>query len=299
MNKYYTVEQYAKLQNQDESTIRKQITSRKLKNLQISQSQQISQLIVINENPDAAIISLMNLKGGCSKTTTASHLAILLAKLKYKVLLIDTDHQNQCRLFFPQQNFDGTLVDAVEGGKLSDCICKIQNPDFDFELDMVFSDYDLALVSTQINDHDWLTKNIDPIRQDYDFIIIDTSPNFDMINRCVARASSHIIIPLVPTTLHFDGLNHNFKGLEKVAKVEENRVVGILPTIVEPKLAQQRYYLDELKASYPKLLFKSQIPKDTYLPKTTDFRTNIFDLRDKSKASQSIKKFVWELLQRL
>jgi cellulose biosynthesis protein BcsQ len=61
----------------------------------------------------------MNLKDGCGKTTIASHLAALLSILDFKVLLIDTDHQNQCRLFFPERSYENTLLDALEGSVLN------------------------------------------------------------------------------------------------------------------------------------------------------------------------------------
>lgn len=290
--KFYSVDEYAKIQNKTPQTIREWCQSRKVKSVSIMST--LSKLILEENTTSPNIISLVNMKGGCAKTTTAVHLAVLLAKLKFKVLLVDTDHQNQCELFFPQQEYSRDIAHILRGEKINQCIHTIP----EHNMDIVFSSYDVAVIAPTLSSQEWLNKVIEPIRPNYDFIIFDTSPNFDFIVRGVISASSHIVIPVVPVTQHISGLNHNLKALRQ-AKIPVDKIAGILPTIVKPRLAQHNYFIDELKKEHDDLIFDSAIPEDGHLLNAAASRTNIFDYREKSNASRALKKFTWELLQRL
>lgn len=295
MIKFYTTENLAKLEQVTNSAIKKRVI--KKKHDYVSVSQTMARLIMIEgDNSDPAVISLMNLKGGCGKTTTAVHLAVMLAMMEFNVLLIDTDHQNQCESFFPETPFQNTIMDVFQGRPIQDCIYPIDTPNF--KLDMIFSDYEFALIVPDILSNDILKASLEPIKENYDFIVIDTSPNFDIVARNVARASTHIVIPLTPTPLHIKGLEHNFKAI-RISMVEEKAIAGILPTIVKENLAQHKAYLKLLQQDYPDLMFNAFIPEDINIPKAVDFRTNVFDFKEKGKGSQALKRFTWELLQRL
>ncbi len=293
--KFYTIEEFAKLKDIGESTAREWCLKGKQKNLVVSQS--LPKLIIDeNGSKETFVISLMNLKGGCGKTTIATHLAILLAKLEFKVLIIDCDHQNQCRFFFPDQEYDYSIKNVLS----EDCDTEeaIYKPETDYDIDIIYSDYSLALFAADLRDEEMMLKIIEPVKQNYDFIIFDTSPNFDIINRNVARASTHIAIPIIPTKLHIEGLGHNIIGLEQIAKIPMERIIGVIPNIVKEKAAQHRAYLELLRDEY-ETVYNVHIPEDINLPKVNDFRINIFEYREKSKSSQALKKFTWETLRRL
>lgn len=294
--KFYTIEEFAQLNEVSESTIKERCLKGKYKSFHVSQS--LPKLIIDEESPKETFsISLMNLKGGCGKTTIASHLAIMLAKLEFRVLIIDCDHQNQCRFFFPDMEYDYSIKNLLADEKsVEDCI---YTPESDFKIDIIFSDYSLALFAADLRDDEKLVKAIAPVKDNYDFIIFDTSPNFDIVNRNVARASSHIIIPIIPTKLHIEGLGHNIVGLEQIAKIPMERIIGVIPNIVKDKAAQHKAYLELLHEEYPEAIYPDFIPEDINLPKVNDFHINIFDYREKSKSSQALKKFTWETLRRL
>ncbi len=294
---YYTVEEYAKKQKLTPKTIYEYVKQKKLSEINIKQD--LPKLVYVPDSKrNAEVIAFMNLKGGAGKTTITVHTATMLSKLDFKVLLIDTDHQNQCRLFFPEQHYDHSLKSALaDEASLKECIYKARTETS--ELDILYSSYSLTLFAAKFNNQNKLKSLIDEIKASYDFIIIDTSPNFEIININVARAASRIIVPLTPTTLHFEGMAHNFEALEKVAEIDTTKVLGILPSIYNEKKAEHRAYLELINEEYPHLLFKTSIPQDTHLEKVATDRKTIFDVREKSKSSQSFKKFVWELLRRL
>jgi len=240
----------------------------------------------------------MNLKGGAGKTTLAAHLAIYLSKLDFKVLLIDTDHQSQCKLFFPQQEFNYAIDDILSKNiDVHDAIYTVTTETS--KLDIIFSSYALALFASDYKNLDGFLELINKVKKNYDFIIVDTSPNFDIINRNVAMAVTHIIIPVIPTNMHVEGVEHQIQALDKIAHVSLDRIIGILPNIVVSKQVEHPTYIEYFNKVYGDLVYTANIPRDPFLEKVSSFNTNIFDYREKSKASQAIKKFVWETLRRI
>lgn len=296
MKKYYSVEKFAEKHAVNLSTVHRWVQKKKYPSLSISQ--RIPQLIIEEIDSSPVVFALMNLKGGCAKTTVACHLASLLSKLEYRVLLVDTDHQNQCELFFPEQGYKYTIKDILNrNAPIESCIYPTSTKTS--SLDIIYSDYGLALMTHRLSNKDELKNLLEPIKHNYDYIIIDTSPDFDMMNINVARIATHVIIPVVPVTLHMKGMVHNFTALEEVAEVSNERIIGIVPTIVNDKIAQHKAYLELLKTEYGALMYSHYIPLDNHVPKINDFNLTIFDYREKSKASQAFKWFVWETLQRL
>lgn len=297
MRKYYIVDDYAKKENVTPKTIYERVKQGKLSEVNIKQD--LAKLVYEEElNNEAETVAFMNLKGGAGKTTISVHAASLLSKIGFKVLLIDTDHQNQCRLFFPEVHYEYSLKSALadEAG-IEDCIYTVQTETS--YLDIIHSSYSLTLFAAKFDDRDKLTNVLKKVKSNYDFIIIDTSPNFEIININVARASDRILVPLTPTTLHIEGMAHNFEALDKVAEIDTHKVLGIVASIYNDKKAEHRAYLELLKETYPHLMFENAIPQDTNLEKVATDRRTIFDVREKSKSSQSLKRFIWEMLRRL
>ncbi len=297
---FYTVEDYAEAKKVTTKTVYEWVKEDKLKEINVTHK--IPKLVYDpKEKKKPYVIALSNLKGGCGKTTLAAHFAALLSTLDFKTLLIDTDHQNQCAMFFPQQPYELTIVDVLKGKvNIKDCIYTITTKTS--ELDMIYSDFALSLYVPLLNDRNRLMKSMEPVMDDYDFIIIDTSPNFDIVSQNVARMSTHILIPIKLETLHIQGMEHNMLGLEQVAEIDINKIIGILPNMVEMNYTQQRAIFSLLSEKYPELLYTKTehlIPKDPELPKVVDFNSTIFDFRPKSKGSSAIKRALIETLRRL
>ncbi|MDH4129809.1 MAG: ParA family protein [Spirochaetota bacterium] len=297
---FMTVDEYAKKDNVSLQAIYDRVNQGKLGEVDLAHK--TPKLVFDKDKLEKGyVIAFSNLKGGCGKTTIACHTAALLSKVGFKVLLIDTDHQNQCESFFPEREYEYTINDVfLNNNNIKNCIYKTKtNTSF---LDIIFSDYKLAIKAPEIKDRDILSKSIKEIKNQYDFIIIDTSPNFDIITQNVVRAANGIIIPMIPHPLHLKGLNHNLSGLEEVAEVPTTeRILGILLNIYDRKQAIHRDTITLLTSeeSYKKMLFETVIPTDPQLPKVTLFNTTIFDFKENSTSSQAFKKMLFEALRRI
>lgn len=295
--KFLTTQEFANINSVDDSTVKKWAQEGKVKSYNIHH--RLSNLILDPKTEKkTSIVGLMNLKGGAGKTTLAAHFAILLSKLNFKVLLIDTDHQNQCKLFFPEQQYEYAIDDLLNGDKeIINGVYSVSTEDS--KLDIIYSSYSLALFARNYKNLDGFYELIDKLKPNYDFIIVDTSPNFDIINHNVAVTVSHIIIPVIPTNMHVEGIEHQIKALEGIANIPLNRIVGILPNNVSEKKVEHPTYIELLKSEYGEGVFENFIPSDPWIEKVTTYRTNIFDYREKSKSSQALKKAVWDFLRRL
>ena len=322
-----TVEEYAKQNNVTEKRAYDLVKERNL--LEVNIAHKTPKLVYDKSIlKKGYVISTLNLKGGCGKTTLTVHISILLSKLGFKVLLVDSDHQNQCQFFFPEQQYNFDLTHVLSNEKLiNECIYKNIQTETS-ELDILFSSNEVALFASKLKDQNQLANKLSEIKSQYDFICIDTAPSFDIVNINVANASDFIIIPSSPSRLHAEGMTHNFKALQQVAKINLDKIIGIVPSIVNLAKAQHRAYMklflkefanttiDEnienektaienayLKISkdinYSGLLFGSFIPESTPLSNVTDENSNVFDRYEKSNGSQALKKLTWEILRRM
>lgn len=299
--KFYTVEEYSELKNVNPKEPYEWVKSGKLNEVNIAHK--TPKLVYEpDETKLAHVISFMNLKGGAGKTTISVNVAIYLSKLGFNVLIIDTDHQNHARFFFKEMEYEKSIVDALENpNETNNCIYNVESGTS--VIDMIFSSFNLELFADDFKDEEGLINVINNVKSKYDFIILDTSPAFNIISRNAANASDSIFIPLKPEPLHYEGMNHYLGALMMKTKIQKENIKGMLFNLVNENAAQHRGYIEFLRDEYTDFCLENHIPLDVHIPKTVDtllgVRTNIFDYKEKSKASQALKKITWEILRRV
>ena len=213
------------------------------------------------------IIALANQKGGVGKTTTTINLAASLATLEKTVLVVDAD---------PQANASSGLGVDIKQIDCSLYECIIDHADVrdavyttDIEgLDIIPSHIDLVgaeIEMLQIENREKVLKNmLQPIRDDYDYILIDCSPSLGLITVNSLTAADSVIIPVQCEYFALEGISKLLNTI-KIIKNKLNpalEIEGFLLTMYDSRLRLANQIYDEVKRHLQQLAFKTVIQRN-------------------------------------
>lgn len=154
------------------------------------------------------IITIVNRKGGCGKTTTTKNLGYSLAKKGYRILLVDYDPQCNTTKGLSKRNYKKTVIDMMRGIDIRRCIYNTR-----YDMDILPGNKFLAseeIVSQVIR------NQMNLILNDYDFIINDTSPYFNKLTAEILFVTDLAIIPTLIEPDSLDGMSTTINELEEL-----------------------------------------------------------------------------------
>ena len=217
------------------------------------------------------VIAIANQKGGVGKTTTAINLAASLAALEKKVLIIDADPQANTTsgLNFSPDNDEKRTLYEVMIGELNICDALIQTevPN----LHMIPSHINMVAVEIEMLDYEnreSILKNaLAPIRDSYDYIIIDCSPSLGLITVNSLTAADSVMIPVQPEFFALEGLG---KLLQTIRLVQNGvnpslTIEGFVVTLVDGRTKVHTQVLNQLKEHFKDMVFNTIIQRNIRL----------------------------------
>ncbi len=198
-----------------------------------------------------------NFKGGTGKTSLSFQVSTMLSLMGYRVLAIDSDPQSHLSAtlgFLDQDSF--TLYDVIANRRsIKDCIVNVYEG-----LDLLPSNLSLTRLESKLNElpkrEERLNSALENIKDDYDFIIIDTNPNISLLNRNVVTAANKINIVCETQTYSINGLGilmedlHSFYSMMDIPTPDiliiPNRYEERMSTSQESMGLLLKYYRDHL-----------------------------------------------------
>ena len=249
------------------------------------------------------IIAIANQKGGVGKTTTAINLSACLAELGKKVLTIDTDPQGNTSsgLGIDKDELENTIYELM----LDECTIKecIVNTEVE-NLDLIASNVNLAGAEIEllgINDKEYILKNeVDYIKDDYDFIIIDCPPSLNMLTINAMTTADSVLVPIQCEYYELEGLSQLIHTINLVQqRLNSNlQMEGVVFTMYDARTNLSLQVVENVKTNLDTTIYKTIIPRSVRLAEAPSHGLPINKYDSKSTGAESYRMLAKEVIDR-
>jgi len=250
------------------------------------------------------VISITNQKGGVGKTTSAINIAYFIAKTGRRVLLLDFDPQGNATsgLGVDKNELENTMADVISGdANLKDIL-----------IDTGYKGLKLApatpvLANTEVElanvkgRFTRLKNAIDTVREDFDYVIIDSPPSLSLLTVNGFIASNYLILPVQAEFYAMEGLGQLLESMKLVKKGmnPELNLLGVLPTMVDSRTTLSGQVYEEIIKFFPGKVFETPVPRNIRLAEAPSHGVPVGVYDRFSKGSRAYKAVAKEIISRI
>lgn len=246
----------------------------------------------------ARVVALANQKGGVAKTTSTLNLGVALVELGKRVLAVDMDPQGNLTMsqgLNPDDVSPSMYNVLIQGVDIGDVIHHM-------EVDLAVANIDLAgaelALASVIGRERALSRALMAVREDYDYILIDTPPSLGLLTINALTASDAIIVPVQCEYLSLRGLAQLERTLELVREnLNPNvHIAGILPTLFDARTLHGGEAVDLLRSNFGDLVFDTVVRKTIKFAEAPVQGASVIKYAPRSDAAESYRSLAREVL---
>ena len=249
------------------------------------------------------VIAIANQKGGVGKTTTTVNLAACLGALDKNILLIDAD---------PQANASSGLgidVDNVELGtyQLLEHNCtanEVIQKTSATNVDIIPSHIDLVAIEIELvnmEEREYMLKQaIEPVIDNYDFILIDCAPSLGLLTLNALTAADSVIIPIQCEYFALEGLGKLLNTIKSIQKIHNELldIEGLLLTMYDSRLRLSNQVVEEVQNHFSEMVFKSIIQRNVRISEAPSHGESIIYYDVNSKGATNYLSLAKEIINK-
>ena len=251
----------------------------------------------------AKIIAVANQKGGVGKTTSAVNIAAALGTYGKRSLLVDIDPQGNATsgVGFDKRTIEKSTYEILLNEAKTDEV--ILHTKYD-NLDLMPAGIDLAAAEFEIMEASdrlqRLKKALLPIKQNYDYIIIDCPPSLGIITTNALTACDSVLVPIQCEYYALEGLSQLMNSVRYVKRKlnEHIEIEGVLLTMYDGRLNLTQQVVGEVKQFFPKKVFGTVIPRGVRLSEAPSFGKPIMYYDRHCKGSEAYLNLAQEIIRK-